>query len=117
MILTIKRLRIIHQSCFTVFLLLAACLWAETSGAGTFEFRDADRIVFLGDTLVEREQAYGYLEERLTVEFPARQVSFRNLGWSADSPAGISRAGFDFDKPATAFEILKAQVAAVHPTV
>src|SRR6266478_6545309 len=30
-----------------------------------FEFRDGDRVVLLGDTFIEREQLYGYIEQRL----------------------------------------------------
>jgi putative heme-binding domain-containing protein len=91
---------------------------AEAAGNSLpFELRDGDRVVLLGDTLIEREQAYGYLEERLTSQFPDRNILFRNLGWSADTPAGESRASFDFDKPGKGFEKLKEQLAAVQPTV
>lgn len=58
-----------------------------------FELREGDRVVFLGDTLMEREQQYGWIELMLTTRFPERTVTFRNLGWSADTPAGDSRFG------------------------
>ncbi|MFN7140167.1 MAG: PVC-type heme-binding CxxCH protein, partial [Limisphaerales bacterium] len=45
------------------------------------------------DTLMEREQYYGYIELALAAQFPDRKVSFRNLGWSGDTPEGVSRAG------------------------
>jgi putative heme-binding domain-containing protein len=92
-------------------------LFAQPTGNPPFELKDGDRVVLLGDTLIEREQAYGYLEARLTAEFSDRNVIFRNLGWSADTPAGESRASFDFDKPGKGFEKLKEQVSAVSPTV
>src|ERR1051325_6839672 len=82
-----------------------------------FEFRDGERVVLLGDTLIEREGAYGYIEERLTTQFPDRNVQFRNLGWSADTPQGTARASFDFDKPGKGFEKLKDEVATAQPTV
>jgi putative heme-binding domain-containing protein len=82
-----------------------------------FEFRDGDRVVLLGDTLIEQEGAYGYIEERLTLQFPERNVQFRNLGWSADTPRGTARASFDFDKPGKGFEKLKEEVATAQPTV
>jgi putative heme-binding domain-containing protein len=82
-----------------------------------FELRAGDRVALIGDTLIEREQAYGYFETRMTAQFQDRNVTFRNLGWSGDTPQGISRASFDFDKPGKAFEKLKEQVAAVRPTV
>jgi putative heme-binding domain-containing protein len=106
----------------STLLLFAACfhlLAASPSSPPTplFEFRDGDRVVLLGDTLIEREQEYGYVEQRLTTQFPNRNVIFRNLGWSADTPTGESRASFDFDKPGKSFEKLKEQVSAVSPTV
>ena len=58
-----------------------------------FELRDGDRVVFLGDTLMEREQQFGWIELMLTARFPDRNLTFRNLGWSADTPAGDSRFG------------------------
>jgi putative heme-binding domain-containing protein len=83
-----------------------------------FELLDGDRVVFLGDTLIEREQLYGYLEARLTVRFPNRNVTFRNLGWSADNPLGQSRVSFDWSKPPDEwFRQLIGQIAAVRPTV
>jgi putative heme-binding domain-containing protein len=83
-----------------------------------FEFLDGDRVVLIGDTLIEREQLYGYVETRLLARYPDRKITFRNLGWSADTPLGASRMSFDWLKPEE--EWLKsqlAQVAAVKPTV
>src|SRR4051812_1360527 len=82
-----------------------------------FQFNEGDRVVFIGDTLIEREAEYGYIEERLTTQFPERNVTFRNIGWSADSPAGDSRASFDFDKPGKGFEKIEEQLSALQPTV
>src|SRR4051812_40710825 len=69
---------------------------ASEETTGRFELLDGDRVVFLGDTFIEREQAFGYVEARLTLEFPNRNVTFRNLGWSADTVLGRSRASFDW---------------------
>ena len=56
-----------------------------------FELRDGDRVVWLGGTFVERAQQYGYIELALTTRWPDRNVTFRNLGWSADDVFGESR--------------------------
>ncbi|MFM1770258.1 MAG: hypothetical protein RJA22_2787 [Verrucomicrobiota bacterium] len=93
--------------------LLTAHLRAQNTNA--FEFLDGDRVVLLGDTFIEREQQFGYLEHLLTTHHPARHVVFRNLGWSADTPLGVSRAGFDL--PEKGFDRLKEQLALVRPTV
>src|SRR5438552_2509839 len=112
-----------HRSRFRAWLIFAGVVvgsFAGLIGAESkrpFELRDGDRVVLLGDTLIEREQAYGYLEERLTIQFPERNIIFRNLGWSADTPIGTSRASFDFDKPGMGFNKLKECVASVQPTV
>ena len=79
------------------------------------EIRDGERVLFLGDTLLERENTYGYLEERLTEQFRDRHFTVRNLSWSGDTPRGIARAMFDAS-PAS-FQRLKEQIAAVKPTL
>ncbi len=73
-------------------LLFTANLPAASSPA-PFELRHGDRVVFLGDTFMEREQYHGWIELMLTTQFPHRDITFRNLGWSADTPAGDSRFG------------------------
>src|SRR6266404_1910129 len=99
------------------FMLMATAIRSEATPLPEFTFHDGDRVVLLGDTFIEREQVYGYFEERLTVEYPRLNLTFRNLGWSADTPKGESRASFDFDKPGKAFEKLKDQLAALQPNV
>ena len=58
-----------------------------------FELRDGETVAFLGDTFIEREQYEGWIELAMTTRFPEKDIKFRNLGWSADTPAGKSRAG------------------------
>ncbi|MGP0063225.1 MAG: SGNH/GDSL hydrolase family protein [Isosphaeraceae bacterium] len=80
-----------------------------------FRFHDGDRIVLVGDTLIERDQRYGYLETTLTALNADKNLTFRNLGWSGDTVAGLSRAGFD--PPAAGYKQLVEQVLAAKPTV
>lgn len=82
---------------------------------GPFQLLDGDRVVFLGDTLLERAQANDYLETRLTTRYPERQIKFRNLGWSGDTVFGESRAGFG--TVADGFQQLKQRVFEAQPTV
>ena len=78
----------------SVLFVLGTCVGqANAWGAETFDFRDGDRVVFLGDALVEQEQYAGWIELMMTAAFPERDVTFRNLGWSADTPSGKSRFG------------------------
>jgi len=95
------------------FLIVISAAFAATETS--FEFREGDRVVLIGDTLIEREGAYGYIEQRLTSQFPDRNVQFRNLGWSGDTPQGTARASFDFDKPGKGFEKLKEAVQQQRP--
>jgi putative heme-binding domain-containing protein len=99
------------------FFLIIFAVEAFAAAKTPFEFRDGDRVVLIGDTFIEREGAYGYIEQRLTSQFPERNVQFRNLGWSGDTPQGTARASFDFDKPGKGFEKLKEEVAAAQPSV
>ena len=91
---------------------LAPCY---ASAAEPFELKDGDRVVLIGNTLIEREQRYGYWETALTSRWPDRNVTFRNLGWSGDTVFGDARAGFG--TPAEGFTHLRDHVLALKPTV
>ena len=92
-----------------------APLAAHGDESPRFVLNDGDRIVLVGDTLVERDQRYGYLETMLTLRNPEKDLTFRNLGWSGDTVAGLSRAGFD--PPEAGYRQLIEQVLAAKPTV
>ena len=83
------------------------------AAAEPFALKEGDRVVFLGNTLIEREQRYGYWELALTARFPG--VTFRNLGWSGDTVWGEARASFG--SQADGFRELKEHVLALKPTV
>lgn len=102
----------------TLVLAVTATRSAAAEAKPKFDLRDGDRVVLIGDTLIEREGNYGYVETRLTARYATNNLVFRNLGWSADTPQGQSRVSFDWNKPADEwFKQLMAQVAAVKPTV
>jgi len=65
----------------------------ETNAAETLSMRDGDRVVFLGNTFFERALDYGHLETSLTLRWPEKKITFRNLGWDGDTVYGHSRAG------------------------
>jgi len=92
-------------------------LIAEAAGTNSFEFKDRERVALIGDTFIEREQTYGYLECAMTTRYPDRNITFRNLGWSGDTPAGISRLGFDIDSPQKGLERIREELSAFKPTV
>lgn len=77
-----------------VLLFLSLCRAAlAASPSAAFELRTGDRVVFLGDGLIEGEQYQGWVELMLTSRFAERAITFRNLGWNGDTPAGDSRFG------------------------
>src|SRR5690349_21609966 len=82
---------------------------------GAFELKDGDRVAFIGNTFVEREQSYSYLETLLRARWPERKITFRNLGWSGDTVYGHAR-GY-FDGPEQGFARLNAIVHELKPTV
>ena len=104
-----------RQLIFLFWLLFAASTYAADTNV--FEFKDGDRVALIGDTFIEREQRYGYVEFVLTTQFPDRNVTFRNLGWSGDTPAGASRLGFDIETPAKGLERIREQIMNFNPTV
>jgi len=88
---------------------------AVANPGAPFEVRPGDRVLLLGDTLLEREGSAAALEMRLTRHFAKVPFMVRNLAFSADLPTGVSRASFD---PApVGMERIRAQVALVKPTV
>ncbi|MBC7981235.1 MAG: hypothetical protein H7Y36_11795, partial [Armatimonadetes bacterium] len=101
---------------------LLVSLAVSAFSAPAFELRDGDRVAMLGDALIEREQYAGWLEIAATTQFPDRSVIFRNLGWSADTPAGESRNGLSLvmagsETPDEGWQQLQIQLATYKPTV
>lgn len=82
---------------------------------GVFELKNNDRVLFLGNSLFENEFQYGYLELALTTRWPDRNVTFRNLGWTADNVWGEARS--TFTNPPTPYQHLMTQITKAQPTV
>lgn len=77
---------------------LFAVLHGSAVPADPFErmtLEKGDHICLLGNALAERMQHHGWLETRLQARFPGHELSFRNLGFSADELTVQQRtAGF-----------------------
>ena len=98
--------------CLSVFVTAPAICTAEP-----FELKDGDKVVWLGSTLIEREQRYGYWETALTARWPDRNITFRNLGWSGDNVYGEARLAFDINKPELGLKRMVDLTLAEKPTV
>src|SRR5262252_2191369 len=97
--------------------LLALSLSAPPEQPKAFEFKDGDRIVWIGNTLVEREQRYGYWETALLAANADKKITVRNLGWSGDTVHAEARGRFDFDKPDVCLRQLVSLTLELKPTV
>jgi lysophospholipase L1-like esterase len=58
---------------------------AKPASRALLELQDGDRIVYYGNTLLERDRHYGMLETMFRSRFPGRKLSFRNLAWPGDT--------------------------------
>ena len=104
-----------HAKILPLCLLLLAAGPVRADDAPKFELVDGDRVVFVGNTFIERDQVYGYLETMLTARWPDRNIAFRNLGWSGDTVWGEARARFG--TAADGFQHLKEHIESIKPTV
>jgi lysophospholipase L1-like esterase len=120
-VLESMRSLLVCRQLLVVLSLAASCLnsgrhvIADAGSPPAFELRDGDRVVFLGNTLIEREQFHGHWETMLTAAWPNANITFRNLGWSGDTVWAESRGLFD--DPAAGYQRLIEQLKQLKPTV
>lgn len=79
--------------------------------------QSGDRVVFIGNTLVERARLFGHLETSLQLAAgpEVKNLVFRNLGWSGDSVFGDARSYFG--APAEGRERLAKNLGEIKPSV
>ena len=109
--------RFLISSLFLAFslMLLHDAAARPLSVEGPLVLENGDIVVLLGDTFIERDGNFGYLEAALTAAYSGKALKFRNLGWSGDTPRAESRAYFG--PPAEGFERLTKQLNELKPTV
>ena len=83
--------------------------------AWSVDFQDNDRVVLLGNTVIERAQKYGHFETAITLSSGKANMEFRNLGWSGDSVYGHARSYFG--PPQEGFDRLKENLTEFKPNV
>src|SRR3954468_18133265 len=96
-------------------LLLLACAAPAQTPRPPFEFKDGDRIVLLGSTIIEREQKFGFLETAIALGAPDKKLTVRNLGWSGDTVFGHARSYFG--PPEEGIERLSKHLEMLKPSV
>lgn len=97
------------------FLLLSLCCFSAAVAAPV-SLKDGDMVVLLGDTFVEREGNYGFIESTITASNPGKTIRFRNLGWSGDTPNAQARSYLGPSAP-EGQQRLKGNLELVKPTV
>lgn len=78
-----------------------------------FQPENGDTIVFLGGTLIERAQQYGFWESMIISELPDKELKFRNLGWDGDTVFAESRG--IFDPPAEGYKRMIERIKKINP--
>ncbi len=81
----------------------------------TFSFKDGDRLLLIGSTVMEREQRYAALEPRLLLALGDLGLTVRNLAWSADTVYGHARSYFG--PPQEGLDRLSSHIEMLKPTV
>jgi lysophospholipase L1-like esterase len=100
----------------TTLLIALLCSLARAAPPPAMELKEGEnRIVFIGDGMVEQAQFSGYVETRLARRFPDRKLLCFNLGWSGDDVWGSARTA-GYKNPAK-FERLKKETTALKPDV
>ena len=64
--------------------LIMASLVSTSHGQSEFVFQSGDNVCYIGNTLADRMQHYPWLETYLTQANADKEITFRNLGFSAD---------------------------------
>lgn len=80
-------------------LFVTIAMFVGGSGAafadGPLSLNDGERVLFVGNGLVENDQGHAFFEARLQRRLSGRNVTFRYMGWSGDTIRGSARtAGF-----------------------
>ncbi|MBJ06238.1 MAG: hypothetical protein CMO40_03845 [Verrucomicrobiaceae bacterium] len=102
---------------FHVLFLIVLFVFSAELPATPFCFQSNDRVVLVGNTVIERAQRFGHLETLLNLSagVEAKGVTFRNVGWSGDSVFGDARSYFG--APQEGRDRLQRVVKELRPTV
>ncbi|PPL03768.1 PVC-type heme-binding CxxCH protein [Parapedobacter indicus] len=75
---------ILRASFLSFIAILSSCADSEPEVVYKLNPQPNNSIVIIGNTFAERLQYYNYLEPLLYKSFPDKNITVRNLGWSAD---------------------------------
>ena len=99
--------------------LLAACTSTHTTHQESLSFKQNELVVFLGNAFFENAIDKGEIETTLSLCFPKKNITFRNIGWSGDNVYAHARTrargGGRFGNPEEGFNILTKQISELKP--
>ena len=82
-------------------------------------FKQNEKVIFLGNAFFENAIAIGEIETTLSLCFPEKNITFRNLGWTGDNVYAHARTrareGGRFGNPDEGFGILNNQISKLKP--
>jgi glucose/arabinose dehydrogenase/azurin len=92
----------LFRQCILLVILSISMLWLNPATAQApnpgFTPKKGDHIILLGNTFADRMRHYGYFETLLQKNYPDKQLTLRNMGWSADEvglqPRPLNFPGF-----------------------
>ncbi len=98
-------------------MILLAC--TSNSSHKALSFKQNEKVVFLGNAFFENAIDNGEIETALSLRFPNKNITFRNIGWSGDNVFAHARTrargGGRFGNPDKGFGILTKQISDLKP--
>jgi len=102
-----------------LLLLLVGILVNACNYQNALNFKQDEKVVFLGNAFFENAFENGEIETRISLSFPDKNITFRNIGWSGDNVFAHARTrargGGRFGNPDDGFGILAQQIAELKP--
>jgi len=102
-----------------ILLLLFGTLLAACTSQESLNFKQNEKVIFLGNSFFENAIANGEIETTFSLCFPDKNITFRNIGWSGDNVYAHSRTrgrnGQRFGNPEEGFPILIEQISDLKP--
>lgn len=110
-----KYISIIYS--LAIGIILSAC--TSNSSHESLSFKQNEKVVFLGNAFFENAIDKGEIETVISLGFPNKNITFRNIGWSGDNVYAHARTrargGGRFGNPDDGFSILNDQIAGLKP--
>lgn len=99
-----------------VFILIGFYRGNAQSSSAAIQWKSSEnRVVFIGNGMMEEAQKEGSLEYLLWSNFPDHKITFRNIGWSGDDVYGSARSYIS--QPPKPYDLMMDQLKNTQPDV